>query len=1069
MNDQANPIFHIRLLGEFSLEYGGTLLTGVRTLRLQSLLAYLLLHRDAPQSRAHLAFQFWPDSTDAQARSNLRTLLHRLRRALPGDTPFLDVDAQTVQWHPGAPATVDVASFEQALAQADEVQGVQQETAAIQALEQAATLYQGDLLPSCYDDWILPHRERLRQAHLRALERLIQLLEDRRDFDAAIAHAQRILRLDPLHEAATRRLMHLYSLKGDRTGALRAFHTCATTLQRELGVEPSPATQRAYEGLLKTDAQPVPAPSLATGLTPLVGREEAWAQLQAAWRSAARGPRLVLILGEAGIGKTRLVEELLHWAAQQGIDRAYARCYAAEGDLAYAPVTALLRARRMPALDEVWLAEVARLLPEVRAGHPDLPPTRPITEGWQRQRLYEALVQAVLPGSQPLLLVIDDLQWCSRESLEWLHFLLRFDQKAPLLVVGTCRPEELDQDCPLTSALPTLHRDVRLTELELGPLDKAQTVALADSVFGATLEAIESQRLYQETEGNPLFIVESLRAGLSSKKVLPGLDGAHLPPRVQAVLATRLAQLSDPARQLAEIAATIGRGFTVPLLQQAADTDEESLALGLDELWRRRIVRERDLDAYDFNHDKLREAAYSSLSPARRRLLHHRTAQALESIHASDLDPVSRQVAAHYRRAGLPAQAIPFYLRAGQAASRIYAQQEAIAAFQRGLDLLQRGSWDASQSAWRSQMAAQGHEGLGDVLAQLGPEEARAAYQAALQELPQENLPARARLHRKIGRTWWPQGEYDKAMQAVRRALSTLGSEPSTPDAEWWSEWASVQALRAEVCYSSARVEELEDTIEEMQRAIEHLTTPAQQFRLSWAIGAARLRRGRYVVSDWFITAEKPAMVARIRQSGDSEATAFVLYMLGWVTLLYGDLDEAEQDMQEALALAERTRHLVYRTWILTWLSVLHRKRGEAEATREYALRGLQVATSAGLLENAALVRGNLAWLAWREGDLAEAEKQARTALELWDQSAFVYAFHWTALFPLLVMAVERDALAEALEHAQALLHPQQRRLPESLEAALEAAIQVGDDGQVETARQRLERVIQVAQETGYL
>jgi tetratricopeptide (TPR) repeat protein len=538
---------------------------------------------------------------------------------------------------------------------------------------------------------------------------------------------------------------------------------------------------------------------------------------------------------------------------------------------------------------------------------------------------------------------------------------------------------------------------------------------------------------------------------------------------VQAVLATRLAQISDPARQLAEVAATIGRGFTISLLQQAGDVGEEDLALALDELWRRRIVRERGLDAYDFGHDKLREAAYASLSPARRRLLHQRTAQALEAIHASDLDPVSRQVAAHYRRAGLPAQAIPYYLRAGHEASRIHAQQEAIAAFERGLDLLQGGSWDASQSAWRSQMAAQGYESLGDVLAQLGPEEARSAYQAALQEIPPEDLLARARLHRKIGMTWWPQSEHEKALQAVRRALSTLGPEPSTPDAEWWSEWASVQTLRAEVCYYSARVEELEETIEEMERAIEHLTTPAQQFRLSWAIGAARLRRGRYVVSDWFITAEKPAMVAAIRQSGDPEATTFVLYMLGWVTLLYGDLDEAEQDMQEALALAERTRHLVYRTWILTWLSVLHRKRGEAGATREYALRGLPVAMQAGLLENAALVRGNLAWIAWREGDLAEAEKQARTALELWDQSAFVYAFHWTALFPLLVMAVERGALDEALGHARALLHPQQQRLPDSLEAALEAAIQAGKDGDAKAAREDLERAVQAAKETGYL
>ena len=181
------------------------------------------LHRDAPQSRAHLAFVFWPDSTEAQARGNLRTLLHRLRHALPGDATFLGVDAQTVQWHPEAPATVDLINFEDALAQAQDAD----ETAARQALEQAAEVYSGDLLPSCYDDWILPHRERLRQAHLRALERLIQLLEDRRECDAAIVHAQRILRLDPLHEAATRRLMHLRALKGDRAGALGRFTRAA--------------------------------------------------------------------------------------------------------------------------------------------------------------------------------------------------------------------------------------------------------------------------------------------------------------------------------------------------------------------------------------------------------------------------------------------------------------------------------------------------------------------------------------------------------------------------------------------------------------------------------------------------------------------------------------------------------------------------------------------------------------------------------------------------------------------------------------------------------------------------
>jgi DNA-binding SARP family transcriptional activator len=808
------PALNIRLLGEFSLDHDGTPITGVNTPRLQSLLAYLLLHRDAPQSRAHLAFQFWPDSTDAQARSNLRTLLHRLRRALPADAPFLDVDAQIVQWHPDAPATVDVVAFEEALGEAEEAS---EDQVARNALEQAAHIYQGDLLPSCYDDWILPHRERLRQAHLRALERLTRLLEDRRDYDAAIAHAQRILRLDPLHEAACRRLMHLQGLKGDRTGALRAYHTCATTLQRELGVEPSPATQRAYEGLLKIDTQPAAVPRLATGLTPLVGREEEWAQLQAAWRRAARGPRFVLLLGEAGIGKTRLVEELLHWASQRGIDHAYARCYAAEGDLAYAPVAALLRARTLPVLDDLWLSEVARLLPEVLAGHPDLTPRRPMTEAWERWRLFEALAQAVLGTGQPNLLVVDDLQWCDRESLEWLHFLLRFDSKAPLLVVGTCRPEELNEDCPLTRALPILHRDVRLRELTLGPLDEGRTANLAAGVSGQALGPAAAARLYRDTEGNPLFVVESLRTGPPTGEALPDLAGSPMPPRVQAVLATRLAQLSAPARQLAEVAATIGRHFAVPLLQQASDTDEEGLARGLDELWRRRIVRERGLDAYDFSHDKLREAAYSALSPARRRLLHHRTAQALENIHAHDLDPVSRQVAAHYRRTGRPAQAIPHYLRAGELAKGVCAQEEAVACFERGLALLETGTWDASPSPARSQMAARFHEGLGDVLVQLGqPSEARAQYQRALEEVDAEDLLAQSPLERKVSGTLWPQGQYTEALDALDRAEDALGPQPEEPgtgwtgaQTAWWVEWAQVQNDRGTMQYFAAQVEAL--------------------------------------------------------------------------------------------------------------------------------------------------------------------------------------------------------------------------------------------------------------------
>jgi hypothetical protein len=155
-----------------------------------------------------------------------------------------------------------------------------------------------------------------------------------------------------------------------------------------------------------------------------------------------------------------------------------------------------------------------------------------------------------------------------------------------------------------------------------------------------------------------------------------------------------------------------------------------------------------------------------------------------------------------------------------------------------------------------------------------------------------------------------------------------------------------------------------------------------QQFYHAQAIGAARLRRDRYVVSEQQ-EAQLSFWVQKLRGSADTDTYTRLLFFLGWGLLLLGHLEEAEAHLQEALALAERTGHLVHRTWSLTQLCILYRRRGDAKATNEYALRCLQVAMSAQQLENAAVARGNLSWIAWREGDLAEAEEQGQTALEL--------------------------------------------------------------------------------------
>lgn len=703
------PTLHMRLLGDFSLVYGDEPVAGVNTALLHSLLAYLALHCDVPQLRQHLAFLFWPDASEPQARNNLRQVLHRLRHILPDAAHFLHADATTLRWHPDVPFQLDVVEFERALALAD---AAEHEDGRCAALEEAALLYRADLLPSCYDEWIMPERERLRQRHRQMTRQLIGLLEARHDYGGAVRHARTLLREDPLDEEAYRSLMHALVLNGDRAGALRAYRTWADTLQRELGAEPGQETREAYRRLLQDDV-PLAAEPLRQFVPdawpPLIGRQREWEQLQAAWRHTVTGqPCFTLITGEAGIGKSRLAEEMLAWAGQQGAAVAATRSYAAEGQLSLAPVTDWLRADglrpHLAKLDMIWLGEVARILPELLADHPGLPPYLPIVEYGQRQRFFEALARAVLTAPQPMLLLIDDMQWCDQETLEWLHFLLRFEPRARLLIVGTMRGEDVPPQHALRTMLLSLRSIVRVVELALQPLDAAETSRLATQVGRRELDVSEVMELYRETEGNPLFVVEMVRAGLgiaappgqpadrggAGGELTPGAQPSALPPRVQAVIADRLAQLSAPARELVGLAAAVGRAFSLDILVAAGRADEASYVRALDELWQKRIVRERGVNSYDFTHDKLREIAYAEISAPQRPLLHRHIATALAALHADDRDPISSQIAAHYERAGLAEPAIAYYQRAAAVAQRVYANEDAITLLERGLALIER-------------------------------------------------------------------------------------------------------------------------------------------------------------------------------------------------------------------------------------------------------------------------------------------------------------------------------------------------------------------------------------------
>ncbi len=704
----------LTLLGSFQLIQNDTPIHLDQS-RLMELVARLALQPGQPLSRQRMAYDFWPDSSEKQARTNVRNLLYKLKRAWPTYADVIKSNRRDLVWRMDAPITVDAHGFEAALGQAEPISDP---THHADALAQAAACYAGDLLPDLYSDWAMSERERLRGAFAACLETLIPALLDLRRPDEALTWAKTLQRHDPLHESACRLTMTVYAALGDRAAALRTYHACATLLETELGVEPAPTTQALYDRLLnRPTAETLPladgAPQ-ATERPRLVGRQESWQKILAQWRQTRTGqPHLIVIWGEAGMGKTRLAEELVQWVARRGYLWASSRSYAAQGALVYAPVaewfgSPMLRPRVEKAAD-LWRVELARLIPDLLAQRPDLPGPGPLAEDWQRRRFYEAMLRTLLPGEgRPVLLHLDDMQWTDSETLAALSYLMRGAEGRPLLILGTARSEEAQTNPDLAGLLTTARKSGLLTEVALAPLSFDETVELAAQTAGTALTAAQADTLYALSEGHPLFLVETVRAvawdalppetdrGISPR---PGQDDEPvapifaIPPKIQALLTRRLDQLSPSARQLAEVAAVVGREFDYHTLHGVSGLDELALVDGLDELWRHRIVREQGEAAYDFSHDRIREVAYGRISRARRRLIHRRVAQTLVAVHPTDLDDMAGRLAHHYHQAGQAEDARHHYQHAGEVALAQHALSQTEEMFSAALALTPKTAW----------------------------------------------------------------------------------------------------------------------------------------------------------------------------------------------------------------------------------------------------------------------------------------------------------------------------------------------------------------------------------------
>jgi tetratricopeptide (TPR) repeat protein len=481
--------------------------------------------------------------------------------------------------------------------------------------------------------------------------------------------AVRLLTLDPLQEAVHRTLMRLYAELGRRATALRQYQQCVAVLGRELGIEPEPATKALYQEILqarsprrvdqKSSAMAetarvsrAPAPDV-----PLIGRDDDLERLREALELARAGnARMMVVIGEAGIGKTRLASEMIGLAEGSGARVIVGRCYESEQVL---PFGAWVDAFR----------DAPTVIEALKSG-PDL------LDVFQRM----AAALAALARERPLLVVLEDLHWADEVSLRLLAYVGRRMAGDAVLVVATVREEELADAAMLRRTLDELDRERRMTRLRLATLSRESTMALVHALARSGTDATALGRLGETawtiSGGNPFVAVETVRAAA---------PGTELAEPVRQLVTSRLDRLSDHARSVTTAAAVIGREFEFALLRRAAGLDDAVTAEAVEELVRRRILHGVG-ERFDFVHDRVRDVVRAQLLAPRRRMLHRAVAEAIAEVYAEDLDAHVVALGLHYHAAEMWPEALHHLRRAAARAFAQSAYREAATCLERAVE-----------------------------------------------------------------------------------------------------------------------------------------------------------------------------------------------------------------------------------------------------------------------------------------------------------------------------------------------------------------------------------------------
>jgi len=835
------------------------------------------------------------------------------------------------------------------------------------------------------------------------------------------------------------------------------------------------------------------------GRAALIGRDAEMRVLETALRQVVDGHGSVVVLtGEAGLGKTRLVQEcrkrfiawvgagsgrLPLWLEGRGASYASATPYGLYRQLVASWVgvapdepAARIRAALEGALTN--LTGNANLLPPLARmmgiAYP-APAGRISPEDLQRMTfaaLRSVVTRFAIAG--PTVLVLEDLHWADPTSLRLTLDLAELASGRPLLVLATSRPRSGRQEIAALANARSARRIV------LRPLPASAEQTLAESLIGQVPGAVGGASgaspevlaaVLASADGNPLFLEERLTSLLETRALvrqdgtwlLRQPPGPQLPQVLERLVRSRVDRLSVAAQEAIRAAAVLGPEFTAALLADMLGTRPAELAPVLDELVASDLVHREPpdsrADTLRFRHALIQEATYLGLLRAERRRLHARAAAALEAASQDRLPEVAAVLGQYYAAAENAERAVHYLELAGDQATDAFANYEAISSFNAALAETRRHTATMAADAVRL------HAKLANVLWRIGrQDQAAVAFRAALELSGSVDALQRAHLYTRLGRLELTDLQYEAAEVAFAAAEALLGDDPSGWDDATADQWLEMMIDgRAAIHVMRFDPDLLLATLERARPVLESRGTAARRHTFDRQVTMQELIRHRFRVGDDDI-ARLRRSVELAEQSGDEKDVGYALYFLGWALWLRGDLTEAQQQLEKALAMGERIGETHLLTMGLLVLTATALRRHDTEAVRALIPRALAAARTDVMY--VALTMAAQAWLAWQDGHPDEVIALAGRLAEF-DLGTLISGarYRWLALFPLIAAQLQSGNPAAAIAAARQIVDPAQQLLPDELMAALDAALAAWDGGEATAAEERLASALRLAHE----